>query len=135
MISLIESSSYPMIITANDIWDKKFNELRKKCKMVNLKEINYKDITSILQEISKKENLELEKVEEILEEHNTDILQALKDKKFKENDLKEAMTNIVKGNEFEKAIKEAGFSSHEFFGKGLLEYNQKSNSIYAICIK
>ncbi|OGF27830.1 hypothetical protein A2331_07030 [Candidatus Falkowbacteria bacterium RIFOXYB2_FULL_34_18] len=38
-------------------------------------------------------------------------------------------------NEFEKAIKEAGFSSHEFFGKGLLEYNQKSNSIYAICIK
>ena len=37
--------------------------------------------------------------------------------------------------DFEKAIKEAGFSSHEFFGKGLLEYNQKSNSIYAICIK
>jgi len=55
LISLIESSSHPMIITANDIWDKKFSELRKKVEMVQLKEIDYKTIKEIMIEILRKE--------------------------------------------------------------------------------
>ncbi|MFA6022779.1 MAG: replication factor C large subunit [Candidatus Pacearchaeota archaeon] len=57
LVSLIENTQFPMIITANNIWDAKFVDLRKKCKVVELKEINYKDISFVLQNIAKKENL------------------------------------------------------------------------------
>ena len=44
-----------MIITANDIWDKKFSELRRNVEMVQLKEIDYKTIKDIMIEILRKE--------------------------------------------------------------------------------
>lgn len=55
LIKLIEFSFHPIIITANDIWDKKFNELRKKTEILQLKEISYRIIKDILIEILKKE--------------------------------------------------------------------------------
>jgi len=55
LVSLIESTSHPMIITANDIWNKKFSELRKKVEMIQLKEIDYKTIKEIMVEILRKE--------------------------------------------------------------------------------
>jgi replication factor C large subunit len=60
LISLIDTSSFPMVITANDAWDQKFSTLRKKCMHLQLKEIDYKVVTGILQEIAKKENLEID---------------------------------------------------------------------------
>ena len=53
--SLIDESEYPIIITANDAWDKKLSELRKKCEMIELKELDYRVIKDILVEILKKE--------------------------------------------------------------------------------
>ena len=55
LIALIEKSAFPIIITANNIWQQKFNLLRKKTEMVKLKEINYQIILSILSDIAKKE--------------------------------------------------------------------------------
>jgi len=60
LVSLIKTAKFPIIITANDIWDKKFSELRKKSKLIAIKEIDYKDISLILQEIAKKESLEVQ---------------------------------------------------------------------------
>lgn len=60
LIELIENTQFPMIITANNIWDQKFNELRKKCKVVGLKDIDYKYISLVLQNIAKKENLNID---------------------------------------------------------------------------
>ncbi len=57
LLRLIESSSYPIMITANDIWNKKFSQLRKKCEMLQLKEINYNTIKIAIGDILKKENL------------------------------------------------------------------------------
>jgi replication factor C large subunit len=57
LLMLIEKSAYPILITANDIWNKKFNLLRKKSEVVALKELDYKDTLKILDEISKKEDL------------------------------------------------------------------------------
>ncbi len=57
LLELIDLSSFPMIITANDIWGKKFNALRKKCELLQLKEISYSNIKSIIQTISEKEGL------------------------------------------------------------------------------
>jgi len=59
LVSLIKTSKFPVIITANDIWDKKFSELRKKCKLVGLKDVNYQDISLILQNIAQKEKLDI----------------------------------------------------------------------------
>jgi replication factor C large subunit len=57
LLILVETSSYPIIITANDIWDRKFNPLRTKSEMIALKEIDYKTIKDILIQILKKEEL------------------------------------------------------------------------------
>ncbi len=55
LVGLIEKSAYPIIITANDIWDKKFSILRKKAEIVALKDIDYRTVVSVLQDIAKKE--------------------------------------------------------------------------------
>jgi replication factor C large subunit len=57
LLVLIESSAVPIIMTANDIWDRKFAELRQKCEVIKLKEIDYKTIKEILITILKKEKL------------------------------------------------------------------------------
>jgi len=57
LLSLIDNSAYPLIITANSIWGKEFSALRKKAELVQLKEIDYQTIKSVLFEILKKENL------------------------------------------------------------------------------
>jgi replication factor C large subunit len=57
LLDILEISSYPVIITANDIWDKKFSTLRKKCEVLQLKEISYNIIKGIIAEISIKEGL------------------------------------------------------------------------------
>lgn len=57
LLGLIEKSSFPLIITANDIWQQKFNLLRQKSELLALKEMDYKTVLSILREICIKENL------------------------------------------------------------------------------
>ncbi len=55
LLALIEKTSFPIIITANNIWQQKFNLLRKKVEVVKLKELDYYSVLSILQDICKKE--------------------------------------------------------------------------------
>ena len=59
LLAIIESTPYPMIITANDIWDKKFSVLRKKCEVLQLKEVSYNVIKTIVFDVSRKEGLNL----------------------------------------------------------------------------
>ena len=55
LIRLIESTCHPIIITANDIWGKKFSELRKKAEIIQVKEIDYRTIKNVMIEILRKE--------------------------------------------------------------------------------
>ncbi len=59
LISIIEKSSFPIILTANDIWDRKFSLLRSKCTLISLKQVEYKIISNILADIAKKENIKI----------------------------------------------------------------------------
>lgn len=61
LLVLISKSSFPIIITANDIWQRKFSLLRQKCQVVNLKELKEPILTEIINEILKKENKHLKK--------------------------------------------------------------------------
>tara|TARA_Y100000310_G_scaffold340526_1_gene436599 strand:- start:470 stop:1684 length:1215 start_codon:yes stop_codon:yes gene_type:complete len=56
LIALIEKTQHPIIITANDIWQRKFNLLRRKCQLVDLKEVKEEIIFQIITNIAKKEN-------------------------------------------------------------------------------
>ncbi|HEA46402.1 MAG TPA: replication factor C large subunit [Candidatus Pacearchaeota archaeon] len=55
LLRLIEFTQHPLIITANDIWNKKFSDLRKKAEVVQLKEIDYKTIKDVMIGILRKE--------------------------------------------------------------------------------
>jgi replication factor C large subunit len=55
LIRLIESSYHPLIITANDIWNRKFSELRRKTELIQLKEIDYKTIKDVMISILRSE--------------------------------------------------------------------------------
>jgi replication factor C large subunit len=56
LMVLLERSAFPVIVTANDIWDKKFSALRKKADVVALKEVDKKIVVDILREVCEKEN-------------------------------------------------------------------------------
>ena len=55
LIRLIDETKFPIIITSNDIWDRKFNALRKKCEVMSIKEPHYKIIKDVLISILRKE--------------------------------------------------------------------------------
>jgi len=57
LLVLLDKSAFPVIITANDIWQKKFNLLRKKADLVALKEVDYKEVLGILRKICESENV------------------------------------------------------------------------------
>jgi Glu-tRNA(Gln) amidotransferase subunit E-like FAD-binding protein len=56
-------------------------------------------------EISSKENKKLEEVDNLVSDYYGDILRALNNNKISEGDVKDIMTNVAKGENFEKAIK------------------------------
>jgi len=56
LLVLLEKSAFPIIITANDVWNKKFSLLRRKAELIQLKEVDYKVVLDILKEVCEKEN-------------------------------------------------------------------------------
>ncbi|MBU3912778.1 MAG: replication factor C large subunit [Nanoarchaeota archaeon] len=59
LLMLIEKTKFPIIVTANDIWQQKFNLLRRKTDLIQFKNLDYKTILSILKEISEKEKIKV----------------------------------------------------------------------------
>jgi replication factor C large subunit len=59
LISLIEQTCFPIVMTANHIWDRKFSQLRKKTEMIEVKALNHGDIFEIIKRISDKEGAKL----------------------------------------------------------------------------
>lgn len=58
LVRLIDLSSFPIIMTANHIWDKKFSDLRRLGELIEFKELSYKSLYELLKEISVKEKLD-----------------------------------------------------------------------------
>ena len=48
ILALIEESHFPVILTANDLWNKKLNELRSKVMAVEIKNTDYRMFSEIL---------------------------------------------------------------------------------------
>ena len=57
LLFLIEVTPHPIIITANDIWNRELTQLRKKSELVQLKEIDINVMKEIMFSILKKEDM------------------------------------------------------------------------------
>lgn len=57
---IIDSARYPIIMTANNPYDKKFSDLRKKSLMIEFHGLSYPSIHKVLEMICKKENIEFD---------------------------------------------------------------------------
>jgi len=123
LLNLIDISRFPLIITANDIWDQKFSALRKKVDLIQLKEINYKVIKDVLISVLRKENkfIDQEVLTKIAIKAKGDIRAAINDlqtiskienpkevefdERNKEIDIFNALRLIFKGKPTEETLK------------------------------
>ena len=55
---LIQESGFPIVMTANDPFDKKFAPIRKKAELLEFHALNYLSIYNVLKSIAKKEKIE-----------------------------------------------------------------------------
>src|SRR3989344_3739029 len=60
LLKELENSNYPIVLIANDPWDSRLKNLRKKCKLIEFNTLDHLTIMQILKDISKKENLKLD---------------------------------------------------------------------------
>jgi len=81
LLVLIDKTAFPIIITANNIWDRKFNLLRKKCQIINIKEIKQEIIFEIINKILKNEEkiIAPETINLITQKSRGDVRAALND--------------------------------------------------------
>ena len=81
LIALIAKTSFPIIITANDIYDKEFSLLRQKCQLLNMKELKQSIISDVLKDIIRKEKKKIkeETIELISKKSKGDVRAALND--------------------------------------------------------
>ncbi|MDP3986751.1 MAG: replication factor C large subunit [Nanoarchaeota archaeon] len=115
LMRLIDSTTYPVIITANDIWDKKFNDLRKKSEMIQLKDLDSRVIKDILIDLLRRDGkfLDGEILTRVSTNANGDVRAAINDlqiaiglkgtpdisadKRNKEVDIFSVMQTVLKG--------------------------------------
>jgi len=57
IISVLEKSSFPIVMTSNNPWKKKFSKLRNKSFLIEFKPLSYMDIFKFLGKICEKENI------------------------------------------------------------------------------
>ena len=62
IIKLIEKSSFPLVLTATNPWDYKFNKLRRKTEMIEFTPLDYLSIFEILKEICNNEKIKFEEM-------------------------------------------------------------------------
>jgi replication factor C large subunit len=121
LVAILEKTHYPIIITANDIWQQKFNVLRTKAEVIQLKEVDYKVVLKILKEVIEKENVV------VSEEVMTSIaIKARGDIRAALNDLQ-----LLSGMESPELIKEVGERNKEQSIFSALQYVFKNSKIDA----
>ena len=109
LLALIDKTSFPIIITANDIWQKKFNLLRKKCQIINIKEVKQQTILSILTNIIQQEKREIKPgtLNLISQKSRGDVRAALNDLQTILNLGEEAYTSEQSEREKQESIFDA----------------------------
>ncbi|MEM4866701.1 MAG: replication factor C large subunit [Sulfolobales archaeon] len=81
ILSLIENTSHPVVLIANDPWDPKLRDLRDVCMMIEFKRLTKTDVKKVLRSICLSERLECEEeaLSYIAEKAEGDLRSAIND--------------------------------------------------------
>jgi len=60
LVKAVQNSSFPVILTANDISDSKFKALRKSCQQIEYHKLQYRTVAHCLQWVCEQENIQFE---------------------------------------------------------------------------
>lgn len=111
LVYLISKTPYPIIITSNDIWKKKFSLLRRKCQIVNLKELSSSVLFEMLKNIIDQEGKSINPrtIELLVKKSKGDARAALNDLQsildFGEEDFISEISEREKQNSIFNALK------------------------------
>ena len=90
LLSLIQTTKFPIIMTCNDVWQSKLSPVRAKSKLVEMKMLNIGTIVSLLARICEKENIDKEPqfLKQIAIRSQGDLRAAINDlESYAKNDL------------------------------------------------
>ncbi len=62
LAKLIDKSAFPLVLTAQNPWDKKFSAVRKKSNLIHFEEIDYTEVYGVLKNICKKEKIKFDDI-------------------------------------------------------------------------
>ncbi|MGQ4833356.1 MAG: replication factor C large subunit [Candidatus Asgardarchaeia archaeon] len=81
LLKIIDSSLNPIVMTANNIWDPKFRQLREKCEIINFNRLTNKMVLGVLKKICEAEGIDIElpALEKIAENSGGDLRAAIND--------------------------------------------------------
>jgi replication factor C large subunit len=96
IIDIIKTSKYPVILIAQDAYNKKLKTVRKYCELLKMRKIPRNLIERKLTEISKKEKLKLDynQIKRIAQESDGDIRSAINDLEIESLGIREREKNI-----------------------------------------
>ncbi len=100
LASLIAKTSFPIVMTANDPWQKKLSGLRKKCNLIEFPAVNYLEIYKVLKKIADSEQINVSEdiLKSISNRSGGDIRSAINDFQLvscgREEILKEHLEDI-----------------------------------------
>ncbi len=112
---VIKDSSFPIILTANDAYDKKLKTIRRKCQKVEVKKVHPSTIAKLLGKIAKEKEIDIEKdtLKKIAKSSDGDVRGAINDlqalaegKKELNKDETEIMGKRRKKESIFKALKQ-----------------------------
>src|SRR3972149_4268541 len=81
LLSVVKESRFPIVLTANDPWDKKIRPLREACLLIELKRLSVRDGLPLLNRVLVKEGVRAdeEALKLLLDKNNGDIRSTLND--------------------------------------------------------
>lgn len=57
LLNLMDGTNHPIIMTANDVWNRKFSNLRRKSELIQLRDLDYRTIKVVLAGVLKKKDM------------------------------------------------------------------------------
>jgi replication factor C large subunit len=60
LVKLIKKTAFPLVLTTNNPWDKKFSPLRSVCELVEFKQLDYQTVLSVLRQVAAAEKIDYE---------------------------------------------------------------------------
>jgi len=57
LIKILAKSAFPIILTANNPWNKKFSALRRKCQMIQFDPVDHRSVAAVLRKVAEEEGI------------------------------------------------------------------------------